>query len=78
MQSLLNLAEAAEVLGYSVSGFRKLLRAGRGPQFMRAGRGNYRFRPEWLEGFAEQAASPSPKRKPHPPIQSSFGLDSRL
>lgn len=73
---LLNLSEAAERLGYSVSGFRKLIRSGRGPRFVRVQpRGHFRFRDSDLAEFVEQAAS-SPVKRPRLPIKSQFGLDA--
>ncbi|REK17946.1 MAG: helix-turn-helix domain-containing protein [Planctomycetota bacterium] len=72
---LLNLAEAAQRLGYSVSGFRKLVRSGRGPRFVRlAPRGHFRFVESDLAEFLEQAAS-APVKRHRAPIKSQFGLD---
>ena len=78
MQSLLNLKQAAAVLGYSAGGFRKLLKSGRGPQFTRAGgHGHYRFKLEWLDGFVEEGAT-APKEKTRPIIEARHGLDPKL
>lgn len=75
--TLLTLAQAAEQLGYSVSGLRKLLRSGRGPRFVRpGGRGHYRFRSEWLDGFVEQAAPP--KRNKPARIEPACEVDRSL
>jgi excisionase family DNA binding protein len=78
MQPLLTLNQAADLLGYSPGGLRKLLKAGRGPRFTRAcGRGHYRFKPEWLEGFVEQGAAP-PQEKSRPVIEARHGFDPKL
>jgi excisionase family DNA binding protein len=79
MQKLLNLNEAADVLGYSVSGLRKLIRANRGPRYTRAGqRGQFRFKQEWLEEFVEQGATPVKPLRVRPKIKSQFGFDPAL
>lgn len=75
-QQLLNLAQAAAYLGRKPSGFRKLVKSGKGPRYMRVEpAGHFYFRQEWLDNWVEQAAAPAPK-KPRLPIQSQFGLDS--
>lgn len=80
MQPLLNLEQAAELLGYSSSGFRKLLAKDSGPRFMRVGKGQFRFRPEWLAEFVETAADaqkpgPTPRRKrPTPSAEPRHGF----
>ncbi|HEX4143054.1 MAG TPA: helix-turn-helix domain-containing protein [Pirellulales bacterium] len=83
----LSLSEAAECLGYSISGFRKLLRAGKGPRFMRiAPRGHFRFREDWLAEWSEQAASApairdvASKKKVASPVPAvlPFGFDRAL
>jgi hypothetical protein len=60
--ALLTLEEAAEQLGYSVSGLRKIVnstKAGKiGPaiQFFQVGRGPIKFRQEWIDEFVEANA----------------------
>jgi len=64
---MLNLKQAAARAGYSVSGLRKLVYAGRGPRFSRVGaRGHFRFRPEWIDDWQERNASPQPAKPPRP------------
>jgi hypothetical protein len=48
--SLLDLRQAAAILGYAPSGLRKLV-AQRRIQFSQNGRGPIRFRREWLDAF---------------------------
>jgi hypothetical protein len=48
--SLLNLRQAAEMLGYAPAGLRKLVRQRR-IQFSQNGRGPIKFRREWLDEF---------------------------
>ena len=76
----LDLNEAAKELGYSVSGLRKLIRAGRGPRFTRAGgRGHFRFRQEWLDEFQEQGALVvSAKEKRPELVGPQFQIDRSL
>lgn len=53
---MLNLKQAAEALGYSESGLRKLVTRG-GISFLQARpHAPLRFRPEWLEAFIQRNA----------------------
>jgi excisionase family DNA binding protein len=78
----MNLSEAAKHLGYSVPGFRKIMRDGRGPRFKRAGKqGHFRFKQEWLDEWLEQgadepAAPAKRKKKPKPTdiLTIDFGI----
>ncbi len=64
---LLNLKQAAEYLGYSASGLRKLLRKPDGPPFKKIGQ--LRFRREELEEWIDsrtvsRAQEPAPIPRP--------------
>ncbi|MGD9721511.1 MAG: helix-turn-helix domain-containing protein [Pirellulales bacterium] len=76
MTALLTLEQAAQALGYSASGFRKLLRSGRGPRFLRVQpRGHYRFRPSDLDDWTE-SLSPAPLPQPKRQIETFPGFAS--
>lgn len=81
-QRLLTLQEAADYLGYSESGIRKLIRRKAINYSKPAGR--YRFKPEWLDAFVQsgqliETAKPSRSSvKPAQPLASSHGLDWSL
>lgn len=49
--TLLTLAEAAEILGYKPSGLRKLVKRG-DIRYVQVGRGPIKFRREWLDQFS--------------------------
>ena len=76
---VLTLKEAAERLGYSESGLRKLI-AKRAIKFAKPG-GRYKFKLEWLEEFVakgtvatqDEIVSPKPKRKYDPAGRHGFG-----
>jgi hypothetical protein len=80
---MLNLSQAAEILGYSTSGLRKLVARGDVRFFQSRPHAPLRFKPEWLEEFIERGSKPiepavrtrKPKRGP---IELRHGFDSRL
>lgn len=83
---LISLSEAAELLGYSTSGLRKLV-ARRAIQFFQARpHSPIKFRREWLDEFVEAGsikpgapATAQKRRKPkRDPIEPCFGFDSSL
>jgi excisionase family DNA binding protein len=85
---LISLSEAAELLGYSVSGLRKLVRR-REIQYFQAGpHSPLKFRREWLDEFISagsvapgESGEPSPPKKrskPQRAIEPRSGFDSRL
>jgi hypothetical protein len=88
-ESLLNLAEAAALLGYAPSGLRKIVNRtkhgepGAVIRFMQVGRGPIRFRREWLEQFIDanttgpKPVDRSPARKPLQGAESQFGFDPK-
>jgi hypothetical protein len=77
---MLSLAQAAELLGYSTSGLRKLVRRGDVRYFQARPHAPLKFRQEWLDDFIECGSQPSePARrqrrpKPAPPVANRFGL----
>jgi hypothetical protein len=89
-EPLLNLAEAAALLGYAPSGLRKIVnRTKRGEQggairFMQVGRGPIRFRRAWIEEFIEanttgpKPVERSPVQRRSPSIEPRFGFDPKL
>jgi hypothetical protein len=67
--SMLSLAEAAEILGYSEPGLRKIVartKAGKpGIQFAQIGNGPIKFKREWLNEFTTaNMKTPKPRAKP--------------
>jgi hypothetical protein len=84
---MLSLSQAADILGYSTSGLRKLV-AKRAIQFFQAGpHCPIKFRREWLDEFIEAGsikpgapAEVQKRRKPKPvPLDASrFGFDPSL
>ena len=87
--ALLDLATAAELLGYKPAGLRKIVaatKAGKaGPtiQFSQVGKGPIRFRREWLDDFiaahvVKRQPKPRPKSKARPPIEPQHGFDNRF
>jgi hypothetical protein len=67
--SMLTLAEAAEILGYSEPGLRKIVartKAGKpGIQFAQIGNGPIKFKREWLDAFTTaNMKTPKPRAKP--------------
>ncbi len=71
---------AAQFLGYSESGLRKLLATGRGPRYTRAGgRGHFKFPIEWLQEFQEQGApAATTKRKSRSRVEPACKVDREL
>lgn len=85
-QALLNLHEAASLLGYSVSGLRKLV-ARREVRFFQARpHAPIKFRRAWLDEFIdsnsiEPGAPPMIGRRRKPkrdPVEPCFGFDASL
>jgi hypothetical protein len=79
---MLDLKQAAELLGYSTSGLRKLVRRGDVRVFQARPHAPLKFRPEWLDEFIEaRSTTPSEapaqqrrRAKPAPPVANQFGL----
>ncbi|MBX3427597.1 MAG: hypothetical protein KF688_18095 [Pirellulales bacterium] len=68
---LLTLDQAADILGYSASGLRKIItqtKAGKpGIQFSQIGNGPIKFKREWLDEFA--VANSTMPRQPRPRVE---------
>jgi len=79
--SLLNLQQAADYLGYKPSGLRKVVKRG-DIRFVQVGQGPIKFRREWLDEFVANVNAPTPPAKkrqpPTPPIDTQFGFDPSL
>ena len=86
--AMLNLNEAAAILGYKPAGLRKIVaatKAGKpGPtiQFAQVGRGPIRFRRQWLDDFitgniVKRPVKKRPKSK-QPPAESKHGFNNQL
>ena len=85
---LIDVAEAAEFLGYKPAGLRKLVKQG-AIRYVQNGRGPIRFRREWLDDFiasnnpTESKRSPAQRRKqptalPHRDAGVPFGFHREL
>ncbi len=77
--ALVDLATAAELLGYKPAGLRKIVKAGK-IRFVQNGRGPIRFRREWIDEYIQASKpvkverSPS-QRRPAIPKSSVPGFD---
>lgn len=79
---MLNLAQAAKMLGYSSSGLRKLVRRGEVRFFQARPHAPLRFRPEWIDAYIEAKSAPMDepshsRRQRQPkttPVANRFGL----
>ena len=89
LDRLLNLQEAADYLGYSESGMRKLVAKGELLFCQRRKHGRIKFKPEWLEDFIRenthdlrteppQKATRKAARKRTDLAENSHGLDWNL
>lgn len=87
--ALIDLATAAELLGYKPAGLRKIVaatKAGKaGPtiQFAQVGKGPIRFRREWLDDFiaaniVKRQPKPRPRSKARLTIEPQHGFDNRF
>jgi excisionase family DNA binding protein len=82
---LLNVAEAAEYLGYSPTGLRRIVEEQR-IQYVQNGRGPIKFRREWLDEFIsanvtgpqDVERSPAQKRTAASAVEPRFGFDPKL
>ena len=63
---LLTLKQAAELLGYSTHGLRKLAKRGAIPYFQASKGAPLKFKPEWLNEFIGKGTKPGPAAKPEP------------
>lgn len=87
--AMLNLDEAAAVLGYKPAGLRKIVaatKAGKaGPtiQFAQVGKGPIRFRRQWLDDFitgniVKRPVKLRPKAKAKPVVEPQHGFNNRF
>ena len=80
--ALIDLATAAELLGYKPAGLRKVVKAGQ-IRYVQNGKGPIKFRREWVEEFIKSnnpkgvERSPSQRRTPPPPISTVTGFDPK-
>jgi hypothetical protein len=78
--ALIDLATAAELLGYKPAGLRKVVKAGQ-IRFVQNGNGPIKFRREWIDEYLQAnnptgaERSPSQRRVP-PPTSTVPGFDS--
>jgi hypothetical protein len=83
-KNVINLRQAAELLGYSESGLRKLIARGDIRYFQVRPHAPIKFRQEWLDEFIDRGTKPSEPEtrtrttKPKPPTVGSFGFDPAL
>ena len=86
--AMVDLNQAAAILGYKPAGLRKIVAATKsgkpGPtiQFAQNGKGPIRFRRQWLDDFitgniVKRPVTPRPKSK-KPPAESKHGFDNSL
>ncbi len=72
---LLALTEAAEYLGMTPHGLRKLVKRGGIAYFQHGQRGRLKFKPEWLDQFIDNSThkprqfTPKPGRQPKRPAK---------
>ena len=77
--ALIDLAKAAELLGYKPAGLRKIVKAGQ-IRFIQNGNGPIKFRREWLDEYLQANNPTGTKRSPSqrrslPPTSSVPGFD---
>jgi excisionase family DNA binding protein len=84
---LISLSQAAELLGYSTSGLRKLVRRREIQYFQARPHSPIKFRREWLDEFVESGSTkpgpvdpgPRPRKRKTPPLKSgAHGFDASL
>jgi excisionase family DNA binding protein len=71
---LLSLQQAAEYLGYSTKGLRKVVRRGELRFLQTKPRAPLKFRKEWLDDFGTRQVEPAKSQ----PVKSKHGFDPQL
>jgi excisionase family DNA binding protein len=72
---LLTLQQAADRLGYTAKGLRKLVKRGEIRFLQARPRSPIKFRPEWLDEFIDRRKPPTENRQPS---RSAHGFDAKL
>jgi len=78
--SLLDMQQAAAILGYQVSGLRRIVRQGR-IQYLQNGQGPIKFKREWLEDFANSliaTTTENQQKQPQGITEAVYGFDPNL